>query len=66
MKRYKVSNGVLVENPHGGLVEWDDVFEELSLIRIENQETITSAEKAIIELVKEIRELRRELKSTRP
>lgn len=57
MKRYRVSDGVLVEDINGGLVEWDDVVNELWNRAIKQGETIEKA-------LQEIRELREELLQT--
>lgn len=65
MKRYKVSDGITVEDPQGEFVTFDDVIERLFMIQIENQEALISAEKMILEALKEIRELKKELQLKR-
>jgi len=55
MRRYMMSDGVLVEDPRGGFVEWDDGIGEFLSKATEHCE-------AIAEALKEIRELRKELR----
>ena len=57
MKHYMISDGVLVEDPRGGFVEWDDIVGELL-------SKATKQTEAISEALKEIRELRQELRQT--
>ena len=54
MKRYMISDGVLVEDPRGGFVEWDAIVGELLKKATEQAEAISEA-------LKEIRELKKEL-----
>lgn len=56
MKRYMVRDGILVEDPYGGLIKWDNIISELFNIQGKSHKVMTEA-------LREIRELKKELLS---
>jgi len=66
MQRYRECQpGNMLCSVDGEYVKWDDVVEKLFLVQMGNQETLTKAEEAITEAIREVRQLRKELQQGR-